>query len=100
MNQKKKKFSLKTQVAQAVSQKQEVKSTAFVFGRDNYILILTGLAFIVVGFLLMIGGNAKDPNEFSYDIFNFRRMTLAPIIVLIGYVIEVYAIMKKPRIRS
>ena len=59
--------------------------------------MLIGLAVILLGFLLMIGGNSKDPNEFSYDIFNFRRMTLAPILVLAGYAIEVYAIMKKPR---
>jgi len=67
------------------------------FGRQNYILLLIGLAFIIVGFLLMIGGGSKDPKVFSYDIFNFRRLTLAPILVLAGYVIEIFAIMKKPR---
>lgn len=69
----------------------------FAFGRENYRLLLIGLAFIVIGFLLMIGGGSDNPEEFSYDIFNFRRLTLAPILVLTGYVIEIFAIMKKPK---
>ena len=69
----------------------------FAFGRENYRLLLIGLALIVMGFLLMIGGGSDDPNEFSYGIFNFRRMTLAPLLILAGYAIEIYAIMKKPR---
>lgn len=82
----------------AVSKNTESESRAgFAFGRENYRLLLIGLAFIVVGFLLMIGGGSKDPNTFSYDIFNFRRLTLAPILVLAGYVIEIFAIMKKPK---
>jgi len=71
------------------------ESQDFVFNKEKYILMLIGLAFIFVGFLLMIGGGSDDPNEFSYELFSFRRLTLAPILVLIGYVIEIYAIMKK-----
>lgn len=96
MNKPKKKISLKSTSPKPVSEKQEDRSGTFVFVRENYIIMLIGLAVILLGFLLMIGGNSKDPNEFSYDIFNFRRMTLAPILVLAGYAIEVYAIMKKP----
>jgi len=59
--------------------------------------MLIGLAFIVIGFILMIGGGAKDPNEFSPAIFDFQRLTLAPILILTGYVIEIFAIMKKPK---
>jgi hypothetical protein len=59
-------------------------------------LLFIGLAFIVVGFLLMVGGGSDDPNVFRDDIFDFRRLTLAPILVLTGYVIEIFAIMKKP----
>jgi hypothetical protein len=73
------------------------KVAEFAFGRENYKFLLIGLAFIIVGFVLMVGGGSDDPNEFSYDIFNFRRLTLAPILVLIGYAIEIYAIMKKPK---
>lgn len=74
-----------------------VSREGFAFGKENYRLLLIGLALIVLGFLLMIGGGSKDPNEFSYAIFNFQRMTLAPILILAGYVVEIFAIMKKPR---
>jgi hypothetical protein len=77
--------------------KQKTTSSDFAFGRENYKLLLIGLALILVGFLLMIGGGSKDPNVFSDDIFNFRRLTLAPILVLAGYVVEIFAIMKKPK---
>lgn len=82
----------------AASEKQQsVSSTAgFAFGKQNYRLLFIGLALIFVGFLLMIGGGSDDPNVFSDKIFNFRRLTLAPILVLAGYVIEIFAIMKKP----
>lgn len=69
----------------------------FAFDKKNYKLLLIGLGFIIIGFLLMIGGGSDDPNVFSDRIFSFRRMTLAPILILIGYVIEIFAIMKKPK---
>jgi hypothetical protein len=72
-------------------------TVAFAFGKENYRLLIIGLIVIAVGFLLMIGGGSDDPNVFSEDIFSFRRMTLAPILILAGYIIEIYAIMKKPR---
>jgi hypothetical protein len=56
-----------------------------------------GLAAIVIGFLLMIGGGSEDPNVFSYDIFSFRRITLAPMVALFGFLFIIYAIMKKPK---
>ena len=68
----------------------------FALGRQNYKLLIIGFAIIVIGFLLMIGGGSKDPNVFNNDIFSFRRITLAPIIVLLGFAFEIYAIMKKP----
>lgn len=73
------------------------KTGGFAFAKENYRLLLIGLALIFVGFLLMIGGGSDDPNVFSEDIFNFRRMTLAPILILAGYVVEIFAIMKKPK---
>ena len=69
----------------------------FAFGKENYRLMLIGLAFIAVGFLLMIGGGSSDPTKFNPEIFSFQRITLAPILILAGYVIEVFAIMKKPK---
>ncbi len=69
----------------------------FAFGKENYRLMLIGLGLIVLGFLLMIGGGSKDPNTFNPEIFSFRRLTLAPILVLGGFVVEIFAIMKKPK---
>jgi hypothetical protein len=79
-------------------EKQKSSFTSdFAFGKENYRLLLIGLALILIGFLLMIGGGSKDPNVFSDEIFNFRRLTLSPILVLAGYVVEIFAIMKKPK---
>lgn len=73
------------------------KISEFAFGKENFRLLFIGLAFIAVGFILMIGGGSDDPNVFSPAIFDFQRITLAPILILTGYVIEIFAIMKKPR---
>ena len=69
----------------------------FALGKENYKLLIIGFVIIIVGFLLMIGGKAENPNEFNPEIFSFRRIRLAPIIVLFGFVFEIWAIMKKPR---
>ncbi|MEA3504306.1 MAG: DUF3098 domain-containing protein [Bacteroidota bacterium] len=69
---------------------------SFAFGKKNYQLLIIGLGFLVAGFLLMIGGKSEDPTVFNEEIFNFRRITLAPILIIIGFVIEIFAIMKKP----
>ena len=69
----------------------------FAFTELNYKLVLIGLGIIVLGFILMSGGGSDDPNVFDESIFSFRRITLAPIVVLIGFVFEIYAIMRKPK---
>ena len=74
--------------------KRENKGT-FLFGKKNYIIMLIGLVFIAVGFALMAGGGSDDPNIFNEEIYNFRRIRLAPTLVLIGLAIEIYAIMAK-----
>jgi fumarate reductase subunit D len=80
-----------------MSAKTEDKSKMnFALGRENYKLLLIGFIIIVAGFLLMLGGKSDDPNEFSEKIFSFRRITLAPIVVLAGFIFEIWAIMKKP----
>ena len=67
------------------------------FSNTNYLLVFTGIIFIAVGFALMAGGGSKDPNVFDAEaIYSFRRITLAPIFVLIGFAIEIAAILKKP----
>ncbi|WP_297087017.1 DUF3098 domain-containing protein [uncultured Draconibacterium sp.] len=77
---------------------KELKETGgFALGKENYKLMAIGFAVIVLGFILMAGGGSDDPNVFSEDIFSFRRITLAPILLLIGFAFEIYAIMKKPK---
>lgn len=78
-------------------QKEKLEKLDFAFGKENYLLMIIGFAVIVLGFILMMGGRSDDPNVFSEKIFSFRRITLAPIIVLLGFVIEIVAIMRKPR---
>lgn len=77
--------------------KKEIKETGFALGKENYKLMAIGFAIIVVGFVLLAGGGTDDPNEFNPDIFNFRRLTIAPIVLLAGFLFEIYAIMKKPK---
>ncbi len=82
------------------SDKSEVSDkpvTGFVFSRMNYRLLIIGLAVLFVGFLLMSGGGSDDPNKFDPSIFSFTRITLAPVIVLIGFIIEGVAIMYRPK---
>ena len=76
--------------------KQENKSE-FLFGKKNYTIMLIGLVFIVVGFILMAGGGSDDPEVFNEEIYNFRRIRLAPTLVLMGLAIEIYAIMAKSK---
>lgn len=68
------------------------------FSKRNYILMAAGLVLIVVGFILLSGGGAENPTtEFSYDLFSFRRLWLAPIAILGGLVLEGVAIMHRGR---
>ena len=69
----------------------------FLFDKVNYQILLIGIAVIALGFILMAGGGSDDPNVFSEDIFNFRRIRLAPTTVLIGFGITIYAILKNPK---
>ena len=69
----------------------------FLFEKVNYKILLIGIAVITLGFILMSGGGSDDPAVFSEDIFNFRRIRLAPTTVLIGFGITIYAILKNPK---
>lgn len=69
----------------------------FAFGKENYILMLVGVGLIILGFILMTGGGSKDPNVFNMEMFSFRRITLAPILILVGFGVEIVAIMKRPK---
>jgi len=72
--------------------------SGFAIGKKNYIYLIIGFIIIVIGFLLMIGGKSDNPNVFNEkELFSFRRITFAPLIVLFGFAFEVWAIMKKPK---
>jgi len=92
----KKKVTIKDKPAAAKTVEPQSRA-GFAFGKENYRLLLIGLALIVLGFLFMIGGGSDDPKVFSQNIFNFQRLTLAPLLILAGYVVEIFAIMKKPK---
>lgn len=66
----------------------------FIFSKANYKLMLIGFVVIALGFILMVGGGSDDPDIFNPDIFNFRRIRLAPTLVLIGFGIEIAAILR------
>ena len=74
----------------------ENKQDEFAFGKKNYQLLIAATAIIILGYFLMSGGGAENPNEFHYDeIFSPVRITVAPILVLGGFVLGIFAIMKK-----
>ncbi len=77
--------------------KKEEQKHEFLFEKVNYKILLVGIAVIALGFILMSGGGSEDPNVFSEEIFNFRRIRLAPTTVLIGFGITIYAILKNPK---
>lgn len=78
--------------------KKEAKANEkFIFEKENYKFMIIGLAVIALGFILMAGGGSDDPNVFNPEIFSWRRIRLAPTVVLIGFAIEVYAILLKPK---
>jgi Protein of unknown function (DUF3098) len=78
-----------------MSQANNKKSLQF-FSKSNYIWMLVGGALILIGMLLMSGGKSADPNVFNVnEVYSFRRITLAPIVIIAGFLVEVYAIFKK-----
>ncbi len=76
----------------------ENKKSQFGFQPENYKILLAGLLINIIGFLLMIGGAAEDPSKFDgNELFSARRITLAPILIVAGYIVILYAIMKKKK---
>jgi len=74
------------------------KASLFLFDKTNYYIMFAGIGLILLGFLLMAGGKSQDPHVFNRDeIYSFRRITLAPFLIIAGFVVEVVAIMRKPK---
>lgn len=70
----------------------------FIFDRTNYLIMVAGIVVILIGFVLMSGGGTTDPNVFpKEELYSFRRITLAPLVVMIGFGIEIFAILKRPK---
>jgi hypothetical protein len=92
-----KKIELK-KTAKSSSKKDDknAPSGTFAFGKENYYIILAGVGVLVIGYLLMIGGGADSPNKFNPEIFSARRITVAPVTLLIGFGVVLYGIMRKP----
>jgi hypothetical protein len=77
---------------------KEYRKPGFAFAKENYIMLIVGVLTVALGYILMTGGGSEDPNVFNADeIFSFRRITLAPIVILAGFVIVLFAIMRKSR---
>ncbi|MGB0788437.1 MAG: DUF3098 domain-containing protein [Marinirhabdus sp.] len=76
--------------------KEAAKRGHFIFERKNYIFMLIGIAFIALGFILMVGGGSDDPTVFNPEIYSWRRIRLAPALILIGFGVQVYAILLDP----
>ena len=67
----------------------------FAIPKRNLIYILVGLFFIVLGYILLSGGGATNPDEFNYELFSVRRMYIAPLLIILGFVIEIFAILRR-----
>lgn len=77
--------------------KKKEQNHEFLFEKINYKILLIGIIIIAIGFIVMSGGGSADPTVFSEDIFSFRRIRLAPTMVLIGFGVTIYAILKKSK---
>lgn len=86
----------KTNAAKSKST-QDVHTDTFVFTRTNYLIMIASVLIVLLGYMLMIGGGAEDPTAFSDEIFNFRRLTLSPILILCGFGLGVFAIFFNPK---
>lgn len=73
--------------------KENVEGTGFAVPKRNVMYILAGFAVMLVGYLLMAGGGSDDPNVFNEAMFSFRRIVLAPVVIIAGIVVEIWAIM-------
>ena len=72
----------------------------FAFGKQNYLFMIVGVVLIVLGLVFLSGGGSQDPNVFNEAIFNTQRMIVAPMIMLSGFVLEIYAIMYRPKTKD
>ena len=70
---------------------------AFLFQQMNYIIILIAVCLLTLGYILMSGGNTQEPTQFNTEIYSFQRISIAPIIIVAGYILAIYAIMHRSK---
>lgn len=78
----------------------EERNKDFIFEKRNYQLMIVGLVVMAIGYLLMVGGGSEDPEVFNPEIFSARRIVISPTVIIIGFAIEIYAIMWRPKSKS
>lgn len=76
---------------------RQTQKSSLLFGKRNYIIMIVGLLFILLGFIFMAGGGSDNPAVFNKEIYNWQRIRLAPTLVIIGLGIEIYAILANPK---
>ena len=78
--------------------KNETVAKQSLFSKDNYFIMLIGLIVLAIGFFLMAGGKSADPKNFDpNEVYSKTRITIAPILIITGFIIEIVAIMKKSK---
>jgi len=80
-----------------MKKQKEKNDERMVFEKKNYIYMIAGVVLIFLGLILISGGGSKDPSVFNPDIFDTRRIVIAPVVMLAGFMLEIYAIMYKPK---
>ncbi len=84
-----------------MAEQSKKQDTPFIFHKENKLWMMIGAAVILLGFFLMNGGKSTDANEFDYNVvYSTTRITIAPILIIAGLLIEVYAILKKPKTKA
>ena len=80
-----------------MAKEPQPQKPVFLFDQTNYKILVIGLVIVALGFILMAGGASDDPDVFNEDVFSFRRIRLAPIVVLSGFGVVIYSILKKTK---
>ena len=83
-----------------MSQSTSEEQVKFVFGKKNYLYMIIGVVLIMLGSVLLSGGGSQDPKIFNPAIFDFQRMVIAPLVMLAGFFIEIFAIMYRPKTKA
>lgn len=81
----------------ATAERKETSPNTLAFSKENYYIILGGIGLLALGYILMIGGGSDDPTKFNPEIFSPQRITVAPVTILLGFVVVLYGIMKAPK---